>query len=106
MSQDKAARWPDGVVPGSVQTRLAGDYYDINYSYHVPGLPGFTVTLMVHKDCYPPGWSSLAWIEKVGPEFIQKHFASSWRSVMADVRAGERRYLLFSRVDPGEDVTR
>jgi hypothetical protein len=99
-------RWPGGMPPGSVSTKLNGDFYDVNYTYHSPGFPTFTVTLMVHKDAFPPGWRSVAWVDKVGPEFIEHHFASSWNNITASVKSGKRRVLLMSRVNPGEDVTK
>ena len=105
MANDKVSRWPGGMPPGSVRTRLEGDFHDVAYSYHTPGLPNFTVTLMVHKDSYPTGWPPLAWVDKVGPEFIKKHFTSSWKSIMSEVSSGKRRILLFSQVNSGEDVT-
>lgn len=105
MQREKASRWPDGNVPASVRTKLDGDYYDVVYGYHTPGMPAFKVTLMVHKESYPADWHSLAWIDKVGPVFIQTHFASSWQSIKSQVRNGERDIVLYSRVDPGQDVT-
>lgn len=107
MAQEQAPRWPGGFSPGSVTTKLDGDFHDIHYSYHTPGLPNFTVTLMVHKACYPTAWENAhAWVDRVGPEFIKTHFVSSWESILSQVRAGERRILLYSQVRPGEDVTK
>lgn len=105
LTKEQSPRWPDGIPPASVRVKLEGDFYDIVYGFHWPGLPSFTVTLMVHRDSFPPGWHSHAWVDKVGPNFIQKHFASSWKSIRSQVRDGDRSIVLYSRVDAGEDVT-